>query len=90
MATFVLWGAVFVLSIVTNTMFDKLKSYGTFAFFAACTFLSLIFFYFLMRETKGLSRDETQVLYAKRGRSSTADKMKYSIAKTNEEETMLK
>ena len=64
-----------------------MKSYGTFAFFAGCSFLSLIFFYFLMRETKGLSRDESQVLYArKQERSSNSEKMKFSIAKTNEEE----
>ena len=63
-----------------------MKSYGTFAFFAGCSFLSLIFFYFLMRETKGLSRDESQVLYARKGLNSSTDKMKFSIAKTNEEE----
>ena len=58
LATFALWLCVFILSVVTNMMFDKMLTYGTFAFFASCSYLSFIFFYFFMRETKGLSRDQ--------------------------------
>ena len=65
MATFFTWCPIFPAS-----MFDKLGSAGTFYFFSAGTLLCYVFFHFTLKETKGLTRDEAQVLYA-RGRTAS-------------------
>merc|ERR1712060_104277 len=59
-----LWFAVFIFSVVTNSMFDKMGSPGTFGFFAAGSFASAVFFYFFLKETKGKSREEQKNLYS--------------------------
>mmetsp|Transcript_9597 Transcript_9597/g.13099 ORF Transcript_9597/g.13099 Transcript_9597/m.13099 type:complete len:100 (-) Transcript_9597:100-399(-) len=64
MATFVLWAGCLVLSIWTNKMFDVMTSTGVFGFFAGCCFVSFIFFSFTLKETKGIPRDQAQVLYS--------------------------
>ena len=74
LATMVLWLGVVILSIYTNKMFTALDSWGTFTFFAACCFLSFIFFFIFLKETKGLTRDECQVLYAKDKGQATGGK----------------
>jgi len=52
-----LWFSVLILSISTNSMFDKMGSAGTFFFFASTSFLSAVYFFFFLKETKGLTRD---------------------------------
>jgi len=66
MATSILWVSVFVLSLVTNSMFENLKPYGTFSFFAACCLTSAIILHFFLRETKGLSPEQAALVYAKK------------------------
>ena len=60
-----IWGGVVIISLVTPTLMDKLQTSGTFFLFAGGSLLSCIFFYFMLRETKGLTRDEAQVVYTK-------------------------
>ena len=70
--TGVIWFGVLILTVSTNTMFDKMGSAGVFFFFAAGSFASAVFFFFFLKETKGLSREETQALYSNHQRNSTA------------------
>ena len=63
--SFVVWTGALVLTMFTNTMFTKLGSAETFGIFSVTTVCTCIFFYFMLRETKGLSRDEAMRLYAK-------------------------
>ena len=65
--TFTIWFGVVILSLTTNTMFDKMNSYGVFFFFAACSFASAVAFHFTLKETKGKTREQCQRLYAKAG-----------------------
>jgi len=44
-------------------MMDSLGIAGTFFFFAGCTFVGLIVFMTMMKETRGLSKEELAVLY---------------------------
>ena len=55
--TCLLWMTVFIISLITNSMFDGLGSAGTFFFFAAGCFVSTLFFFVFLKETKGLTRD---------------------------------
>ena len=63
MATCMLWLGVLILSVYTGGMFKVMHNAGTFGFFSACTLISFAFFHFFLRETKGLSREQAQVLY---------------------------
>ena len=58
MATFTLWGFVLILSLVTDSMFSGLGNAGTFAFFSVCSLASSVFFFFFLREIKGMSREQ--------------------------------
>ena len=58
MGTFILWCGCLILSIYTNKMFTNLGSAWTFAIFAAISLASFVFFFFFLKEAKGLSRDE--------------------------------
>ena len=58
MGTGCIWGGVVVISLITPTLMDKLETYGTFFLFAGGSLLSFVFFFFMLRETKGLTRDE--------------------------------
>lgn len=51
------WGAVLILTISTNTMFDVMGNAGTFFFFSAGSAASALFFFFFLKEIKGISRD---------------------------------
>ena len=64
LGTAVLWLTVFVISLTTNAMFSGLGSAGTFFFFAGGSLISALFFFIFLKETKGLSRDESQKLYS--------------------------
>ena len=64
LGTAVLWLTVFVISLTTNSMFSGLGSAGTFFFFAGGSLISALFFFIFLKETKGLSRDESQKLYS--------------------------
>ena len=63
--TLVLWTGALILTLYTNKMFDEIGKTGTFCIFGAISLVSFVFFFFMLRETKGLSRDEAQRLYAK-------------------------
>ena len=79
LATTVLWVTVFAVSLGTGPLFDALGSAGTFFFFAACSLASAVFFFFFLKETKGLSREQTQVIYSKaKGAVSVLDTDKES------------
>ena len=54
-----LWGSVFIISLITNSMFNGLGTAGTFFFFASGSFLSAIFFFFFLKEIQGLTRDQS-------------------------------
>jgi len=56
-ATFFLWFFTLILSICTQWMFDTFESWGTFTIFAVCSYCAAIFFFIMLRETKGQSRD---------------------------------
>ena len=62
--TFVIWLGVLMLSIYTNKMFEVMGSIGTFGFFAGTCFAFWIFLTIVLKEIKGLSREECQVLYS--------------------------
>lgn len=81
----ILWGSVLILSLVTNTMFDKLGNWGTFMFFAVCSLLSAVFFFFFLKETQGLSREECQVLYAPESAVKSDGKKTHDVLETEEE-----
>ena len=61
----VLWAGALVLTIYTNTMFTELGQPATFCIFGSINLASFVFFFFFLREIKGLSRDEAQKLYSK-------------------------
>lgn len=82
-ATFFLWLGVFFLSIYTNTMFDKMEAWGAFLFFAAVTLGSFIFFFFTLKETKGMPRDQQQVVY------SAKKPLKNSTATREDKESLM-
>ena len=60
-----IWGGVVLISLITPTLMDDLQTYGTFFLFAGGSLLSCVFFFFMLRETKGLTRDEAQLVYSK-------------------------
>ena len=59
LGTAVLWLTVFLLSLTTNSLFSGLGSAGTFFLFAGGSLVSALFFFIFLKETKGLSRDES-------------------------------
>lgn len=59
LGTGALWLTVFIISLITNSMFNGLGSAGTFFFFAGGSLVSCVFFFFFLKETKGLSREES-------------------------------
>jgi hypothetical protein len=59
-----LWFFVLILAITTNSLFNGLGNAGTFFLFASFCLASTVFFFFFLRETKGLTRDECQKLYS--------------------------
>ena len=63
-ATFTLWLFVLVCAIWTGSVFEALTSTGTFALFASFCLLSFFGYKIFLRETKGLTRDEAQAIYA--------------------------
>lgn len=67
LASMAIWGCVLLMSICTQMMFDGLGVSGTFFFFTGCTFLGLFVFLFLMKETKGVDKDELPLLYLPKG-----------------------
>ena len=69
--TFILWFWVLILSIFTGEMFDKMQSWGTFLFFGILCAFSTVFFCIQLREIKGLTRDQAQVVYS--DKSQVAD-----------------
>ena len=78
--TFTLWFWVLILSIFTNKMFDTMQSWGTFLFFGLCSLVSGIFFQLQLREIKGLTRDQAQVVYSdKREATISSRKSDYAI-----------
>ena len=54
-------------------MFDKMGNAGTFLFFACGSLASAVFFFFFLRETKGLAREDQQMLYAPGSKDKVAD-----------------
>ncbi len=64
LATSLLWASVFILSLVTGPMFENLQTTGTFAFFGTVCILCSIFFFFFLRETRGLSPEQAASVYA--------------------------
>ena len=62
--TFVIWLGVLILSIYTDKMFEVMGSIGTFGFFAGTCLAFWIFLTIVLKEIKGLSREECQVLYS--------------------------
>ena len=63
LASMVIWGCVLLMSICTQMMFDSLGISGTFFFFSGCTFIGLVVFLFLMKETKGVPSEDLPLLY---------------------------
>ena len=53
-----LWFFVLILAIITGDLFDALGNAGTFFLFAGFCLASAVLFFFFLRETKGLTRDE--------------------------------
>lgn len=64
-ASCVLWTFCLILTIYTNKMFTVMTATGVFAFFAGCTLMCWLVFSFTLKEIKGLSRDESQVIYSR-------------------------
>ena len=64
-ASCVLWTCGLILTIYTNTMFTAMTPTGVFALFAGCTLVCWLVFSFTLKEIKGLSRDESQVIYSR-------------------------
>lgn len=63
-ATFAIWSIVLVCAVWTSSIFQALTSTGTFALFAVCCFLSSFGYSIYLRETKGLTREQAQMVYA--------------------------
>ena len=53
-----IWGGVVIISLVTPSLMDALQTSGTFFLFAGGSAFACVFFFFMLRETKGLTRDE--------------------------------
>ncbi len=64
-STAILWTSATIVSISTTKMFATLGSAGTFFLFAAFTACFGTFFFFSMKEIQGLTREESQLIYAK-------------------------
>ena len=77
--TFILWGWVLVLSIFTGKMFDKMQSWGTFLFFGLLCLASTVFFCLQLREIKGITRDQAQVVYSSKGAAAGVKGSKTAI-----------
>lgn len=56
------WTMVVIVSLITPVLFDNLNGY-TFLVFAAPSAVSVIYIYFMMKETKGLSDWQIARLY---------------------------
>lgn len=65
LGTGTLWLTVFIISLVTNSMFTGMGNAGTFFFFAAGSLASAVFFFIFLKEIKGLTREQSQKLYSK-------------------------
>jgi hypothetical protein len=63
LASMVIWGCVLLMSICTQMMFNSFGVAGTFYFFSAFTFVGFFVLFFLMKETKGVPKDELPLLY---------------------------
>ena len=59
----VTWFFVTILTLITNTLFDKLGNAGTFWLFAGLTLVGAVVIQLVIRETKGLKEDEIKMLY---------------------------
>ncbi|KAK0469646.1 major facilitator superfamily domain-containing protein [Desarmillaria tabescens] len=57
------WMNHFIIGQVTPSMLQHLVGYGTFVFFGIFSFLGGCFIMFLVPETKGISLEETEVLF---------------------------
>jgi len=64
-STGVLWVCVLILSLYTNKMFSGLGQVYSFLIFSVISLISFVFFMIFMKETKGLSREESQRVYSK-------------------------
>ena len=62
-ASMVLWGGVLTMALLSQTFFDDLTIPGTFYMFFALNLIGGIFVLFLMKETKGLTREQQAALY---------------------------
>lgn len=58
------WFLSFVVVLVFLPMQDTFQPYGTFWFFSAICFVSIVFVVFLMPETKGKTLEEIELLFA--------------------------
>jgi len=85
LATFILWVAVLIITLTTGPMFDVMKPAGVFGFFSVSCILSFVYFFIFLKETKGLSRDESQCIYDKQ---RTVKGLKASLDTTEEQSLM--
>ena len=62
-AIFTIWFFVFVLALITDSLFKLFGNQGTFWLFSGLTFAGAILLMITIRETKGLTDEEIKVLF---------------------------
>jgi len=60
---FFIWFWVLIISIITPPMIDSLGVSATFAIFSGCAFTGAVYFWFFMKSTQGLDKEQLKVLY---------------------------
>lgn len=63
-ASLITWIITIIFGLFTEDLFKKLTSQGMYFTFTAIDILGLLFIIFIIKETKGLSKDKLEVLYS--------------------------
>lgn len=63
-ASLITWIVTIIFGLFTNTLFDGITAEGVYFTFTGIALLGLLFIVFFVKETRGLSKDKIQSLYA--------------------------
>lgn len=85
-AQFFNWALVIAISLVTEQGFELLKAHGMYGIFCVSNAIGIIFGYFIVRETKGKSKEELAFLYSSNLQSMPGENQDYQSMITIQDE----